>query len=261
VAWCRYLRDNDLTGTLPTELGTMDALNYLCVHRPHPPRPDVCAVTGLWAERGGDVWCRNLNGNGLTGPLPTELGTMDALTYLCVHRPRPPRLDACAVTGLWTECGGDVGCRRLSNNGLTGTLPTELGTMDALSYLCVRRPHPPCLDACAVTGLWTECGGGLRCRGLENNDLTGTLPTELGTMDALYYLCVRRPHPPRPDVCAVTGLWAERGGGVGVQEAIRERSHGAAAHRAGHHGHAGRAVRAPPSPTAPGRVSRHRVVG
>ena len=50
------------------------------------------------------------------------------------------------------------------------------------------------------------------CRGLDVNSLTGALPTELGTMDALVLLCVRLPHPPRLDACAVAGLWAERGG-------------------------------------------------
>jgi hypothetical protein len=50
------------------------------------------------------MWVRrSLHYNVLTGPLPTELGTLTALTYLCVHRPHPPRLDACAVTGLWAE--------------------------------------------------------------------------------------------------------------------------------------------------------------
>ena len=33
-------------------------------------------------------------------------------------------------------------CRDLYNNGLIGTLPTELGNLDALTQLCVR-PHPP----------------------------------------------------------------------------------------------------------------------
>jgi hypothetical protein len=93
------------------------------------------------------AWCRYLPNIGRTGTLPTELGTLTALAYLCVCRPHPPRLDACAATGLWAECGGDVGCRRLDNNDLTGTLPTELGTMDALNYLCVRCPHPSRLDA------------------------------------------------------------------------------------------------------------------
>jgi hypothetical protein len=62
-------------------------------------------------------------------------------------------------TGLWAECGG-VGCRDLRAQFLTGTLPTELGLLTALTWLCVRRPHPPCLDTCAVTGLWAERGGG-----------------------------------------------------------------------------------------------------
>ena len=62
-------------------------------------------------ERGvGVCWgCRSL-GSGLTGTLPTELGTLTALTYLCVRNPHPPRLDACAVIRLWAERGGDVGC-------------------------------------------------------------------------------------------------------------------------------------------------------
>jgi hypothetical protein len=109
----------------------------------------------------------------------------------------------------------------------------------------------PLVPVCAVTGLWAECGGDVGCRWLHNNDLTGTLPTELGTMDALTSLCVRCPHPPRLDACAVTGLWAEHGGGVGEQEARRQRSHGDGADRAGHHGRAEIPVRALPSPTAP----------
>jgi hypothetical protein len=35
------------------------------------------------------VVCRSLNDNRLTGPLPTELGTMDAVQNLCVRRPSP----------------------------------------------------------------------------------------------------------------------------------------------------------------------------
>jgi hypothetical protein len=34
------------------------------------------------------------------------------------------------------------GCRGLSSNSFTGPLPTELGTMDVLTGLCVPRPHP-----------------------------------------------------------------------------------------------------------------------
>ena len=52
-------------------------------------------------------------------------------------------------------------CRDLGVCNLAGTLPTELGNLVALRYLCVRRPHPPRLHACVVTGLLAECGGGV----------------------------------------------------------------------------------------------------
>jgi hypothetical protein len=84
----------------------MTAVGYLCVRRPHPSHLDACAVTGWWAERGGGVWCRGLYNNRLTGTVPTELGTMDALTMLCVRRPHSSRLDACAVTGLGLSVAG-----------------------------------------------------------------------------------------------------------------------------------------------------------
>jgi hypothetical protein len=68
-----------------------------------------------------------------------------------------------------------VACRALSSNSFTGPLPTELGTMDALTSLCVR-PHPPRLHACAVTGLWavgaqsSDAGDDGRVRGVEQWD-------------------------------------------------------------------------------------------
>jgi hypothetical protein len=85
-------------------------------------------------------------------------------------------------------------------------------------------------------------------RYLNSNELTGTLPSELGTMDALVFLCVRHPRPPRLNACVVTGLRAERGG-VWMQVAGREQSHGGTAHRAWHHERADPLVRALPLPT------------
>jgi hypothetical protein len=159
------------------------------------------------------------------------------------------------------------GCRILYDNYIRGQLPTELGMLTRLTSLCVHRPHSLRLDACTVTG--PGCGLSATamwgCRSLGDNGFTGTLPTELGTMDALYDLCVRHPHSLRLDACAVTGLWAECGG-VGVQGFRRplppnpQPYRGTAAHRAGHHGRAELPVRAPPSPAASGRVHRHRVV-
>jgi hypothetical protein len=119
---------------------------------PSPTAPGRVRPHQVLAERGVAV-CRGLSEISLTGTVPTELGTMDALTYLCVRRPRPRRLDACAIIRFWLSAAW---YRDLPRNSLTGPLPTELGTMDALGELCVRRPHPPRLGACAGTRL--GCG-------------------------------------------------------------------------------------------------------
>jgi hypothetical protein len=93
-------------------------------------------------------------------------------------------------------------------------VPTELGTINVLAELCVRRPHPPRLDVCTATGLWAECGGGVRvCRALSTNNLTGPVPSELGNLDAMSYLCVRHLTHRAWTRAPSPGLWAERGGG------------------------------------------------
>jgi hypothetical protein len=148
-------------------------------------------------------------------------------------------------------------CRYLPNIGLTGTLPTELGTLTALTKLCVRRPHPSRADTVPSPGCGLSAAVGWGCRDLWLNGLTGTLPTELGTLIALTYLCVCRPHRVWTRA-PVTGLCAERR--RGVQVSILQQSHGDASNRAGHADCADPPVRATPSPTVPGRVRRHRVV-
>jgi hypothetical protein len=66
-----------------------------------------------------------------------------------------------------TEYGGEGGERRfLSDNDLTGDIPTEMGLLSSLKYLCVRPAPPPHL---AMWGqLPTRWGGEQvhRCCGL-----------------------------------------------------------------------------------------------
>ena len=88
-------------------------------------------------------------------------------------------------------------CRDLYNNGLTGTLPTELGNMDALQYLCVPLTHRACTRACASSSCELSAAAAWGYRDLNESSLTGTLPTELGTLAALAFLCVKALPPPR----------------------------------------------------------------
>lgn len=95
------LQENDLIGTIPSELGDLDNLQT------------------LW-----------LDGNELSGGIPRELGSLDYLVRLSLHRNR-----------LSGEIPGELGrlgnLRRLflSNNRLVGPIPPELGQLGSLEYL------------------------------------------------------------------------------------------------------------------------------
>jgi hypothetical protein len=125
AAWAyRYLGTNYLEGTLPTELGTLTAMRLLCVRRPHPPRLDACAVTGLRAERAAAMWgSRTIYVNGITGPLPTELGNLDAMTSLCVRCPSPTVPGCVRRHRALSECGGGVGAGNYTQTVSRGRCP------------------------------------------------------------------------------------------------------------------------------------------
>ena len=94
------LWDNQLTGSIPVELGKLSSLSELY-----------------------------LGGSQLTGSIPTELGNLTNLTVL--------GLDGTQLTGpIPPELGNLARLTRLDlpNNQLTGTIPTELGNLSSLTY-------------------------------------------------------------------------------------------------------------------------------
>jgi hypothetical protein len=70
----------------------------------------------------------------------------------------------------------------LHNNSLTGTIPSEIGTMTALSKstCCVL----PCRDDCGLILMYHLFDFTDKLY-LHTNSLTGTVPSEIGTMTAL----------------------------------------------------------------------------
>ena len=103
---------------------------------------------GVWVGPNGRVDGLDLADNGLTGPLPPELGDLGNLTSLL-----------------------------LGDNQLTGPLPPEIGKLSLLERLEIQRaglsgPIPPEL-------------GGLLSLGslyLSENDFSGALPAEIGNL-------------------------------------------------------------------------------
>ena len=106
---------------------------------------------GVTTGAGGRVTRLSLGENGLTGPLPAELGSLSNLTSLI----------------LW-------------GNTLTGPIPAELGSLSNLTVLD--------LWGSAVTGpIPAELGSlsNLTVLSLGENGLTGPLPAELGSLSNL----------------------------------------------------------------------------
>ena len=108
------------------------------------------------AEPAGRPIVRSANcdwqNNHLSGPIPSELGRLSALTRL--------DLENNDLSGpIPSQLGGmsNLGVLLLGDNNFDGSLPAQLGNLDKLSYLRIR-----------------------------NNDLTGPIPPELGRLENLH---------------------------------------------------------------------------
>ncbi len=159
------LPDNNLTGSLPPELGDLEELTHLILHD-----------------------------NQLTGRIPPEVGQLKNLTHLILHDNQlsgriPPEVGQ--LKNL-TFLG-------LANNQLSGPIPLELTTLDQLGTLYLGRnelsgPIPP-----EMANLQQ-----LTILALHDNQLTGTFPVELTTMEQLDVLSLHSnpltgPIPPEID--------------------------------------------------------------
>ena len=157
---------------------------------------------GITVDDDGRVTELNLHNNGLTGPIPPELGNLTSLRelnlgYNGLTGPIPPEL------GNLTS----LGRLNLGNNGLTGPIPPELGNLTRLGGLRLHSnyltgPIPPefgdltrlrelNLGYNGLTGpIPPELGHLTRLTELElqGNDLTGPIPPELGHLTSLMLL-------------------------------------------------------------------------
>ena len=143
------LSDNQLSGEIPTELGSLANLQTL--------------------------WLFN---NQLTGKIPAELGNLSNLTGLSLSRNQ-------LTEEIPTELGNLSNLRTLilSSNQLTGEIPTELGNLSNLRTLILSSNQ---LTGEIPTELGNLSN--LRTLILSSNQLTGEIPTELGNLSNLQRL-------------------------------------------------------------------------
>ncbi|KAJ6688663.1 LRR RECEPTOR-LIKE SERINE/THREONINE-PROTEIN KINASE-RELATED [Salix koriyanagi] len=148
------VRDNNLTGTIPSSIGNCTSFEILDI--------SYNQFTGEIPYNIGflQVATLSLQGNNLTGRIPEVIGLMQALAVLDLSDnklvgPIPAILGNLSYTGKLY----------LHGNKLTGPIPPELGNMSKLSYLQ-----------------------------LNDNQLVGSIPPELGKLEQLFELNLANNH-------------------------------------------------------------------
>ena len=161
------LSDNELSSTIPSELGHLTHLEvlYLSENQLSGTIPSALGVLSNLIEL--SLWS-----NELTGPIPPELGRLANLEML--------HLGKNELSGtIPTELGNLTHLERLGlfSNKLTGVIPAELGNLTNLEWLSLTEnrlsgPIPPKLDKLT----------NLKRLYLGQNELSGTIPPELGNL-------------------------------------------------------------------------------
>ena len=189
-----FLRENDLSGELPSELGSLSELTLLDL--------DMNRLTGgIPAQLGqlNELHTLLLGYNQLTGDLPPELGQLKGLTTLWAPKNSlsgelPPVLGQMAslfivalnhnsfIGNIPPELGQltNLNTIGLQNNHLSGSIPPELGQLQNLQILTLHKNQ--------LTGSIPPELGQLKNLVdllLPNNQLSGAIPSELGQLESV----------------------------------------------------------------------------
>ena len=168
---------NNLTGRIPPELGKLTRVHELALSSnnlegPIPPEiGDMVSIDTMY-----------LSWNNLSGPIPAEFGKLENLEFLWLFQNR--------LSGpLPAEFGKlkKLKIASLGNNKIEGPLPPELGDMTSLEDLDLAENE--------ITGsLPPELGKlqNLKHLGIPDNQLTGPIPPELGNMASLTEIYLMR---------------------------------------------------------------------
>jgi len=166
----RDLHANQLSGSIPTEIGLLTDLTSLVLTQNLLSGEAPSELTNLTKLKQ-----LTLIENSLTGTIPTEWAAFTEMEKLSV--------DFNQMTGtLPTEIGlmTTLAMFEAVYNSLTGTLPTELGNLVGLSGLLVSR-NSLIGTIPSEIGLLTN----MIALYLSANQLTGLVPTELGMVEQL----------------------------------------------------------------------------
>jgi Leucine-rich repeat (LRR) protein len=182
------LSDNELTGSIPPEIGVLTNLTYLNLRREQYP---YTSLTGSIPPEIGNLTnliYLDLSWNGLTGSIPSEIGNLTNLTQLGLYGNRltgeiPPEI--WNLTNL-TELN-------LGDNRLTGSIPPEIGNLTNLTYLRLSSNQftgsiPPEIGNLTNLTFLSLGDDYWELGGFTSNQLTGSTPPEIGNLTNLTWL-------------------------------------------------------------------------
>ena len=169
------LRDNDLTGPLPAELGNLASLTHLDLRR-NPLSGQIPPELGNLSN----LTTLYLFGNELSGEIPPELANLTNMERLLLYSN-----DLSGEIPAWLAELTNLKVLDLDNNAFTGEIPAELGNLTELEDLWLARnklsgPIP------SEFGDLTE----LRLLMLYDNQLSGPMPAELGNLSGLEWMYI-----------------------------------------------------------------------
>ena len=171
------LRDNNLSGSLPREIGQLTGLTALNL-----PYNKLTGQIPPDLGRLDDLTELNLFNNTLSGSIPSQLGGLSRLEQLM--------LAANKLTGfIPTELGllSNLSSLNVFNNMLTGPVPAEIGQLITLEELILGKNK-------LIGGIPPELGNlfNLNSLDLSENRLSGYLPVELFSLNRLELLTLNR---------------------------------------------------------------------
>ncbi len=186
------LGNNNLNGSLPSELGNLTELTHLYLN-------DNGYLNGSIPAELGDLsklTDLSLGNNNFSGPIPSELGDLSKLERLYLREN--------ALSGsIPSELGSlfDLEEMELHNNNLSGSIPSELGNLTNLTILQ--------LSGNSLTGsIPRELGemSQMESLAVAGNNLSGVLPSELGGMTNVVVLLLENNDFYGPIPSSFTGM-------------------------------------------------------
>ena len=180
------LYDNQLTGTIPPEIGTLENLERLSLSR---NRLTGCIPDALRRVGRNDLYRIDLPYCGAGASVADDRAALTAFYHAtngdgwAFNRGWLSDEPMGRWYGVTTDGDGRVADLDLSRNGLTGSIPPEIGALEKLEDLD--------LDNNGLTGsIPPEIGAleKLEELDLRNNQLTGSIPPEIGTLENLEWL-------------------------------------------------------------------------